>query len=442
VGEIFARPVATKPLAWTGERLTTTAPIQVEIEHLHRYCLARELCRHRHVLDISSGEGYGTALLAQTALAATGVEISYEAVAHAAQAYRSPNLRFCQGDARSIPVGDASVDVVVSFETIEHFYEHDMFLAEVRRVLRPGGMFIVSSPDRDVYSPPESAANPFHRRELSKREFHELLKHQFAHVHVLGQRPVAGSAMIADTNPSDGSLTFEKRGSLHLEVTKGLPRSIYVVAIASDSPVTGIADSIYVETSEVGKVLASASAAEVAAAQRETAYAEIASARASAAAAVQERDLARSEIAAAHAAAQERDLARSEIAAAHAAAASACQQLDLARIAARRAAAAAEGHWRGKLAEIVAAQAVAAQERDLARSEIVAAQAAAAAAEGHWRGKLAEVEHQLAHLSEQARRADQYDRVLSKLGVRRAARLIPLSGRRFLADRLFGSGRQ
>ena len=368
VGEIFTRPVATRPLEWTGERLTTAAPVQVEIEHLHRYCLARELCRHRHVLDISSGEGYGTALLAQTALAATGVEISYEAVAHAAQAYRSPNLRFCQGDARSIPVGDASVDVVVSFETIEHFYEHDMFLAEVRRVLRPGGMFIVSSPDRDVYSPPESAANPFHRRELSKREFQELLKHQFAHVHVLGQRPVAGSAMIADTNPSDGSLTFEKRGSLHLEVTKGLPRSIYVVAIASDSPVTGIADSIYVETSEVGKLLASASAAEVAAAQRETAYAEIASSRASAAASV--------------------------------------------------------------------------QERDLARSEIVAAQAAAAAAEGHWRGKLAEVEHQLAHLSEQARRADQYDRVLSKLGVRRAARLIPLSGRRFLADRLFGSGRQ
>ena len=419
VGEIFARPVATKPLAWTGERLTTTAPIQVEIEHLHRYCLARELCRHRHVLDISSGEGYGTALLAQTALAATGVEISYEAVAHAAQAYRSPNLRFCQGDARSIPVGDASVDVVVSFETIEHFYEHDMFLAEVRRVLRPGGMFIVSSPDRDVYSPPESAANPFHRRELSKREFQELLKHQFAHVHVLGQRPVAGSAMIADTNPSDGSLTFEKRGSLHLEVTKGLPRSIYVVAIASDSPVTGIADSIYVETSEVGKLLASASAAEVAAAQRETAYAEIASARASAAAAVQERDLARSEIAAAHAAAQERDLARSEIAAAHAAAA---QERDLAR---------------SEIAAAHAAAASACQQRDLAR---IAARRAAAAAEGHWRGKLAEVEQQLAHLSERARRADQYDRLLSRLGVRRAARLIPLSGRRFLADRLFGSG--
>jgi ubiquinone/menaquinone biosynthesis C-methylase UbiE len=434
VGEIFARPVAAEPLEWTGERLTTTAPVQVEVEHLHRYCLARELCRNRDVLDVAAGEGYGTALLAQTALTVTGVEISPEAVAHASQAYRLPNLRFCEGDARSIPLADASVDVVVSFETIEHFYEHDVFLAEVRRVLRPGGLLIVSSPDRDLYSPPESPANPFHRRELSKQEFEDLLKAHFAHVRVLGQRPVAGSAMIADAKPSAESLTFEKRGPLHVEVTKGLPRSIYVIALASDSPVIGIPDSIYVETSEVGRILAesgngqSAQAAAMAH-ERDLARSELAGA-------MHERDVARSELAGAR---HERDVARSENAAA-------CHQRDLARIAARRAAAAAEGHWRGQVTEAERQLAavedgwrsrLADTERQLANAE-----QRLTAAEAQCRARLTDAEQRLSTLSERAQRADQYDRLLNRLGIRRITRLIPLSGRRFLAERLFGIGRQ
>src|SRR5262245_4583182 len=116
------------PLEWTGERLTTAAGGQVEVEHLHRYFLARELCRGLDVLDIASGEGYGAALLAQTARSVVGVELSATSIMHAAAAYSAPNLRFVQGDARFIPLQDASVDIVVSFETIEHFHEHDTFL--------------------------------------------------------------------------------------------------------------------------------------------------------------------------------------------------------------------------------------------------------------------------------------------------------------------------
>src|SRR4029453_4450670 len=94
LGEIFRRVVPHTPLEWTGERLTTAIAGQVEIEHLHRYFLARALCRGQIVLAVASGEGYGTALLAQTALSVIGVEVSAGAVAHAAEAYRQPNLRF------------------------------------------------------------------------------------------------------------------------------------------------------------------------------------------------------------------------------------------------------------------------------------------------------------------------------------------------------------
>src|SRR5438046_354833 len=149
MGEIFERTKPASALPWTGERLTTDVSGQVEIEHLHRYFFARVLCRDLDVLDIASGEGYGAALLAQVARSVVGVEISNEAVAHAQAAYHQPKLRYIQGDARKIPLPDSSVDAVVSFETIEHFYEHEAFVAEVKRVLRPNGFFIVSSPETE-----------------------------------------------------------------------------------------------------------------------------------------------------------------------------------------------------------------------------------------------------------------------------------------------------
>jgi ubiquinone/menaquinone biosynthesis C-methylase UbiE len=121
---------------------------QIEIEHFHRYFLARDLCRGKVVLDIASGEGYGSALLSQVARSVIGVEFSSDVVAHASAAYARPNLRFVVGDARAIPLQTASVDIVESFETIEHIYEQEDFLSEARRVLRPGGILVMSTPKR------------------------------------------------------------------------------------------------------------------------------------------------------------------------------------------------------------------------------------------------------------------------------------------------------
>ena len=139
------------------------------------------------MLDIACGEGYGTALIGQTARSVIGVDVSAETVDHARAHHAKGGVSFLLGDARSIPILDASVDAVVSFETIEHFYEHDAFIAEVRRVLRPGGLFIVSSPDRDVYSPTGASANPYHVRELTRLEFESLLLGTFSNMVMLAR---------------------------------------------------------------------------------------------------------------------------------------------------------------------------------------------------------------------------------------------------------------
>ena len=253
MGEIFSRELSDKALDFTGERMTSGHSGQVEFEHLHRYFFAREFCRDKDVLDVAAGEGYGSAYLAQNAQSVIGVELSAEAVEHASASYQRPNLTFRHGDARRMTFPDASFDIVTSFETIEHFLGQDEFLDEVRRVLRPEGVFIISSPDRDVYSPVGGPVNPFHVKELSRQEFVELLRTRFRHCDFYAQRPMTGSAILAETtlNTAERSRTFERRGDQHFESSRGLPRAPYVLAVASNVPIPAGFDSVFIETSDV-----------------------------------------------------------------------------------------------------------------------------------------------------------------------------------------------
>jgi len=255
VGEIFDHPKPGTPLSFSGERLTSELGGQTEIEHLHRYLLARDFCRGKDVLDIASGEGYGSAILAQVAASVIGVDVSAEAAAHAAANYASDRLRFLQGSALAIPIDSFSIDIVVSFETIEHFDGHDRFLSEIKRVLRPGGRLIISTPDRDNYSPVDQPANPFHVLEMTRDEFADLLGGHFAHVAVSWQRAVYGSVLIPGTGVpiANDALTFERRGSAHFEMSTGYPRPQYLVAVCSDLAAQPFPVSVYIDTSQLSQ---------------------------------------------------------------------------------------------------------------------------------------------------------------------------------------------
>ena len=252
MGEIFRRETAEHPEPFTGERLTTAIGGQIEIEHYHRYLFARALVPGLDVLDVASGEGYGSALLAQVARSVVGVEYSGPTVQGAVGNFVRANLRYLRADARALPLADACVDAVVSFETIEHFGRQDDFLREVRRVLRPDGRFIVSTPDRDVYSPAGSAANPFHVHELSRLEFAALLRGTFRHVKVMQQRALIGSALLAEAGSTAPPLVFDRRGEAHFEACIGLPRAPYLIAVASDREPPPLPPSLYIDRGDVG----------------------------------------------------------------------------------------------------------------------------------------------------------------------------------------------
>ncbi|KXS36824.1 MAG: hypothetical protein AWU55_2835 [Halomonadaceae bacterium T82-2] len=220
----------------TGERFLPELDGDIVAEHLHRYLVARRYVAGKNVLDIASGEGYGSRLLAEAAARVTGVDIAHEAVAHARERYVADNLEFRQGDCTAIPLPDASVDVVVSFETIEHHDKHAEMIAEIKRVLRPDGLLIISSPDKREYSDVPGYANPYHVKELYRDEFEALLDGAFRHRRLLGQRVIYGSAILdADDAPLTTYTAHEPEGR------PGLEDPVYLIALASDAelPETG-----------------------------------------------------------------------------------------------------------------------------------------------------------------------------------------------------------
>ncbi|HEV2980504.1 MAG TPA: class I SAM-dependent methyltransferase [Solirubrobacteraceae bacterium] len=111
----------------------------------HVAALSRELGAPPRVLDVGCGDGYFTAQLAQAGAVAIGADISAEALRRARS--RDPQLRLQPIDAGAAwPLADASFDAVWAGEVIEHVADTAGWLSEVRRVLRPRGELLLSTP--------------------------------------------------------------------------------------------------------------------------------------------------------------------------------------------------------------------------------------------------------------------------------------------------------
>ncbi len=177
---------------FSGERLylgkSDIDPIGMT-EHMDRYKLAQRLITSgMEVLDAACGTGYGTEMLASVGANVYGVEISEHALAWAKEHQRAKNIKFIQGDLNiPLPFDDSMFDVIVSFETLEHVGNQENMLSEFKRVLKKGGILILSSPDREVITEKAHAVNEFHINELSKSEFLQKLTSRFELRELYGQ---------------------------------------------------------------------------------------------------------------------------------------------------------------------------------------------------------------------------------------------------------------
>lgn len=187
----------SESLEFTGERFTPECVREIWYEHWHRYAWARGFARGRRVLDAACGEGYGSALLADAATSVLGVDISDTAVAHARARYAGrPNLAYERADATALhALPDASFDLIVSFETLEHVEAQEALVSGFARLLAPGGLLLLSSPDKQTYSDARGYRNEHHVRELYRGELEELLGRHFGAVRLFAHKLLFQSAI-------------------------------------------------------------------------------------------------------------------------------------------------------------------------------------------------------------------------------------------------------
>ena len=211
-------------------------------EHMARYRFAARYASGAAVLDAGCGSGYGAAELTSAATV-TALDISHDALLHACETYARAGLRFAQGSLEALPFADASFDLVLAFEVIEHLEHWEEMLREARRVLKPSGVLLVSTPNKNYYteSRGEAGPNPFHTHEFEYEEFRAALEAVFPHVHLWTQNrteamvfvPPEASAGALDA-PGDG-----KPGEAHFYLGACSAQPIAETAAFGWLPVTG-----------------------------------------------------------------------------------------------------------------------------------------------------------------------------------------------------------
>jgi ubiquinone/menaquinone biosynthesis C-methylase UbiE len=199
-------------------------------EHLARYEAVRELVAGKVVLDIASGSGYGTQILAESAKKVYGVDVSEDSVEYAKHHFGGKNIEFKVGDAVTIPLDDDSVELVVCYETIEHIKDYEQFLREIKRVLQPGGRLILSTPNEDEFH----EGNHFHLHEFRLQELKDLLAKHFSHQQWSYEDTWLYSAVISEEH-------FTDEPTWRLQTMKTVAaapeQALYFMVVCADEPI-------------------------------------------------------------------------------------------------------------------------------------------------------------------------------------------------------------
>lgn len=202
----------------------------LEAEHLGRYAWACQFAEGKRVLDAACGTAYGVRmLLAAGASEVVGIDLA-EGVVAAIREDAPAGASFDIGDICDLPYGDGEFDLVTCFEAIEHVSDPGRVLDELRRVLRPDGVVVLSTPNRDVYLP----GNPFHLHELTPTELEGELSSRFGSVALRRQDSWSAAGIFDDEQFSRGEDSVIEGAELRKAFANEPGRETFTLAIAGD----------------------------------------------------------------------------------------------------------------------------------------------------------------------------------------------------------------
>ena len=144
------------------------------------------------LLDVGCGEGYGASIVASFVDEYVGVDVATAAIEHATLRFGSYAASFLCYDGGHLPFDDETFDIVTSFQVIEHVEDVAGYMSEIRRVLKPAGVFTATTPNRlRRLDPGERPWNRYHLREYAPLDLHDTIARVFTHVEILGVRGTA-----------------------------------------------------------------------------------------------------------------------------------------------------------------------------------------------------------------------------------------------------------
>jgi len=173
----------------TGERhilnnnFKNKSELYLHLMHIATYEYAKNLVKDKKVLDFGCGSGYGTHMLSENAESIVGVDISSEAVDYAKKEYNSSNLSFMTIS----ELENEKFDVITSFQVIEHVPNDHEYTAKLSKLLNPGGILIISTPDKKnrLFKYIQQPWNIFHLKEYTPESLKKLLVKHFKKVEIL-----------------------------------------------------------------------------------------------------------------------------------------------------------------------------------------------------------------------------------------------------------------
>jgi SAM-dependent methyltransferase len=184
----FGELQTTHPIVQT-EAFSTLESYVLYLLHGKAYEHAAEIAGGKSCLDWGCNDGYGMERMRPHVALIAGLDSAEISILAAHRRFPDLQSNIRLYDGKRLPFPPGSFDVVTSFQVIEHVGDLKTYLSHILEALKPGGIAIFTTPNRNLrLDPGDKPWNPYHVREFASSELRELLAPCFSTVRMLGLR--------------------------------------------------------------------------------------------------------------------------------------------------------------------------------------------------------------------------------------------------------------